>query len=73
MADKRANPNWEEHKNQDPNQNQGRGSKEEVNDQQNPYNRLKDGTNDLISNNKDTNLGETSEKSSTDNPAQKVE
>ena len=72
MADRRTNPNWEEHKNQDPNQNAGRGSKEEVNDQQSPYNRLKDGTNDLVSDNKDANLGEVSEKSSTDNPAQKA-
>jgi len=72
MADRKTNPNWEQHKNQDPKQNEGRGSKEEVNEQQNPYNRLKDGTNDLVEN-EDANLGEASEKSSTDNPTQKAQ
>ena len=72
MADRKTNPNWEQHKNQDPKQNEGRGSKEEVNEQQNPYNRIKDGTNDLVEN-EDANLGEASEKSSTDNPTQKAQ
>ena len=40
--DNRNNPNWEEHKNQDPRQN-ATGSKEDVNSLK-PEDRLKDGT-----------------------------
>lgn len=43
--DNRNNSNWEEHKNQDP-QQKGTGSKEDVNSLK-PEDRLKDGTNDL--------------------------
>jgi hypothetical protein len=45
VMDNRNNPNWEEHKNQDPRQ-KGTGSKEDVNSLK-PEDRLKDGTNDL--------------------------
>lgn len=61
--DNRNNPSWEEHKNQDPQQNEGRGTKEEANTER-PDNRLKDGTNDLQSGDQVGNLGEASERSS---------
>lgn len=47
MADKKNNQVWEEHKNQTPQQNNDRGSKENITNEQNPGNRLKDGTNDF--------------------------
>jgi hypothetical protein len=46
MDSKKNNQTWEEHKNQNP-ENEVRGSKEQANDQQNPGNKLKDGTNDF--------------------------
>jgi len=61
--DNRNKPGWEEHKNQDPKQNEGRGTKEEVSGER-PSNRLKDGTNDLQSGDQDANLGEASERPS---------
>jgi hypothetical protein len=64
MADNRNSPSWEEHKNQDIQQNEDRGSKEEVSNEQRPKDRLKDGTNDLQSGDQDSNLGEPSERSS---------
>ena len=70
MPDNRNNPTWEEHKNQDSQQNQGRGTKEEVNNQQKPENHLKDGTNDLQNGDQSSNLGEPSERASTDTPSQ---
>ena len=72
MEDNRANLNWEERKNQDPKKNEGRGSKEEVNEQQRPQDRLKDGTNDLQSGDQDSDLGEAAEKPSMDGPSQKT-
>ena len=42
----RNTPNWEEHKNQDPQQKGSVGSKEEVNKLK-PEDHLNDGTNDL--------------------------
>lgn len=48
MPDNRNNSNWEEHKNQKPQQNnQERGSKEEISDEKAPQDRLNDGTNDF--------------------------
>ena len=67
MPDNRNNPAWEQHKNQDPKQNQERGTKEEVRNQQKPEDHLKDGTNDLQSGEQSSNLSEASEKSSMDN------
>ena len=64
MPDNRNNPNWEQHKNQDPDQNQERGTKEEVSSEQKPEHHLKDGTNDLQSGDQSSNSGEASEKSS---------
>lgn len=70
MRDNRNNPDWEQHKNQDPQQNRGRGTKEEVSNQQKPEDHLNDGTNDLQNGDQSSNLGEPSEKSSTDNSSQ---
>ena len=70
MRDNRNNPDWEQHKNQDPQQNSGRGTKEEVSNQQQPEDHLNDGTNDLQNGDQSSNLGEPSEKSSTDNSSQ---
>ena len=64
MPDNRNNPNWEQHKNQGPDQNRERGTKEEVGNQQKPEDHLKDGTNDLQSGDQSSNSGEASEKSS---------
>ncbi len=64
MPDNRNNPTWEKHKNQDPKQNQERGTKEEASNQQKPEDHLKDGTNDLQSGDQSSNLGEASEKTS---------
>jgi hypothetical protein len=57
--DNKNNQTWEEHKNQNP-ENEARGSKEETNNQQQPDNRLKDGTNDFENGDQEP----TSEKSS---------
>ena len=70
MPENRNNPAWEQHKNQDPQQNRGRGTKEEVSNPQKPENHLKDGTNDLQNGDQSSNLDEASEKSSTDKSSQ---
>jgi hypothetical protein len=46
MAESKNKQNWEEHKNQTPQQG-SEGSKKEINEQQRPQERLKDGTNDF--------------------------
>jgi hypothetical protein len=46
MPDNRNDPNWEEHKNQAPQQNT-EGGKQQTNDALKPDNRLTDGTNDF--------------------------
>jgi len=66
MTDITNNPDWKEHKNQDPKQNEGRGTKEEASDER-PQNRLKDGTNDLQNSDQESDLGEPSERSSQEN------
>jgi hypothetical protein len=71
MMDNRNTSNWEEHKNQDPHQNQGRGSKEDAIGER-PQDRLKDGTNDLQDGDQQSNLGEPSERSSEENTSSKA-
>lgn len=62
MPDNRNNEEWKEHKNFPSSENnQTTGSKEEVNDQQRPQDRLNDGTNDYQNGDQD-NSSETSNK-----------
>jgi len=62
MPDNRNTQEWKEHKNDpSPQNNQAEGSKENVNDQQRPQDRLNDGTNDYKNGDQDT-ASETSKK-----------
>jgi hypothetical protein len=65
MQDNRNNPNWEEHKNQEPQQSE-KGSKEQTVEQERPGNRLTDGTNDFENGDQEP----TSEQSSKEEGAQ---